>query len=199
MEIDWPSLAVAAIGVGIASAAWLETRKARKAADRSAKAAEQSAQESARLTQIESGRRLDEVTARHDVLGPPHPGEIATVVESGINGQSSLFGTFSVPREYYVQVEGWTGTSTTPVVGFPSHVDANKVYRFHIEHWPKGRATPQTEEVRFRFWPPHPNRVQGHNWTCPCDGPADEVAGASGHWQLRVPIKPPVIPFIRHL
>lgn len=180
MEIDWPSLGVATLGAGIAGAAWLETRKARKAsedsagtskrsadaseqsakaadrsalaaeqsveaANRSANAAEQSAVEAARLTQIESSRRLDEVTTRHDALGPLHPGEIQTVLDrSDINDQLSLFGMFSVSKDYYVHAEGWTGTSTTPVTLFPMHMDAGKAYTFHIEHWPTGRTTPQS-------------------------------------------------------
>lgn len=221
MEVDWPSVGAAAVAAIIAGAAWWETRKARKAsersaqasersavaadrsavtADRSADAAERSATEAANLTRIESGRRLDEVSERHEALAPPHPEEIVTTLESSaVNSLMSLYGTFSTSRDYYVHAEGWTGTSSTPVTVFPCHVDANKIYKFHIEHWPDDRTSPQTQEIRFQFWPPHPSRSAANAWTCPCNRPAVGAAGTLGHWEIRVPVKPPTIPRVSYI
>jgi hypothetical protein len=227
MEIDWPSVTISAAALIIAGGAYLETRKARKvsersakaseasaeasqrsalaaeksveAADRSATAAEQSAAEAASMTEIESGRRADELAARHNALAPPHPGEVLTSLEEGTNGQLSLFGTISLPADFYVEAEGWNGNSLTPVTGLPNHLDAHKAYTFHIEHWPHGSTVPVTQEIRLRLWPPFPERKLGNPWKCPCEKPSNPAECPTGHWQLHVPIKPPTIPMVRFL
>ncbi|WP_162642339.1 hypothetical protein [Streptosporangium sp. 'caverna'] len=183
---DW--IAVAALVVALAAGYFAAI---------SARAARRSANEAARLSGIEAERRRDEREERHERLAPSHPGSIVAVLEeSAVGGPKNLFGSITVPRDYRVQAEGWVRDSYT-LLSLPLLLHANRPYRFHIEHWPPDREEPQTQEVRFHFWPPV-DVDDTDPWTCSCGRPTGENADSFGHWELRVPItyEPPMTPWI---
>lgn len=158
--------------------------------------ARKSANEAAKLAQIEDARRRDELEIRHTALAPGIPNGIFAEVEPSSLGNDSLFGHFAVdaPRDYRVRAQAWNGTSYTPIA-LDLLIRGGHQLRVHVEHWPDDRNEPQTKEIHFRFWPP----LEGDDtspWTCPCHRPAVETAVGVSHWELRVPItfKPPVKP-----
>ncbi|MFF0770951.1 hypothetical protein ACFYUK_18850 [Nonomuraea wenchangensis] len=145
------------------------------AAVAAAAAAEKAAAEAAAVAQIERNRE-------HDTLRPPPPPEIEGNVEGG-NPHWSLFGEFSVPRDYRVTARAWNGVSHTPIL--PAQVvRANQIYRICIEPWAEDRRRPRTREIEFEFWPPA--ETDGvEMWDCPCGRPHSDK---EGHWRWRVPV-----------
>ncbi len=202
MNYNAASWVIATAAAVVALAAWWETRKARQAAEgseksakASAEAAGRSADEAERMTRIESDRLRDERDARHEALAPVLEGKVTIDLEGANPNRLGLFGWITLARTYRVQAEGWTGSALTPTSGLPVLLHAHTRYKFHIEHWPNGRTKPQTQELRFRFWPPVADLDDTDAWTCPCHRPSGETMNGPGHWEVRVPVEPPVEPF----
>ncbi|MEU9886966.1 hypothetical protein [Sphaerisporangium sp. NPDC051011] len=202
MSFDWPAFTVSVLALGVSGFALRQNRKAREVAEASEKsaaisaaAATKSADEAARLTQIEAARDRVANEASHRQLAPAHPGEIAATLE-GEAHNASLFGSITLTGTYRVQAQGVVGETRTAISGLPLLLHAHKPHRFHIEHWPKDRKRPQTTEILFRFWPPIAEIDDTDPWTCPCGRPTGETMNGPGHWEMRVPVKPPVEPFV---
>ncbi|MEV7971271.1 hypothetical protein AB0O34_35550 [Sphaerisporangium sp. NPDC088356] len=160
----------------------VSARKAADAGEDAAEAARKSAEEAATISRIERERR-------HDDLSPPHPGEITAEWDGArnANGTTNMVGSIAMPRDYRVQAWAWNGTALTPV-SLPLLLRGNQPQQFHIEQKPRGARAIQTQEMRFRFWPPIACVDDTTAWTCPCDGPTGEDTNGPGHWELRVQV-----------
>lgn len=165
------SMLIAVVAGAIAALSW-------RAARRSAKAAEESAKEAKRMSTIEVGRR-------HDELRPPLPEKIQAMNKPSRTGQTDVFGSISVARDYQVRATALAGQGESTISLDPV-LRAGSQHRFHIESIPKGETQLQTQEIRFQFWP-HTGEGGANTWTCPCDRAADESHG-QGHWEARVPV-----------
>jgi hypothetical protein len=184
--LNWPEIvgaiggAVGAVG-GTASvivAAW-----ARRDAKASAQAAKESAEAARTLTQLEQDRQ-------HERLSPPRLSEIRAIVRDNDRlgaGHSALMGSITLPCDYRVRADAISGNSKSEI-WLPLPLSANQEYEFQIEQWSPGRTKPQTEMIRFRFWPP--NAVDVKNpWTCRCGQPTEDGDGmGSGHWEWTAPV-----------
>ncbi len=223
MSFDWPTFGVSAAALAVSGYTLVQNWRSRKvavasqkvaeesrdaanvsadasvtsadAAVRSADAATRSADEAARLTQIEAARDRVANEMAHRQLAPAHPGEIVATLE-GEAHNASLFGSITLTGTYRVMAQGVVGNTFTAISGLPTLVHAHKPYRIHIEHWPKDREVPQTTEILLRFWPPIAGIDDTDPWACPCDRPTGETLDGPGHWEMRVPIKPPVEPMV---
>lgn len=177
---DW----IAVSSVVVAVNAILISLTGSRHADASAKAANASATEARRVAEIETARQ-------HEHHEPELPHRIEAEREV-IRGHAALFGSITVRRPYRVRAHGCIGSTRTQLGALPVDLEPNQVYRFRIEDMAPGQTTAQTEEIRFKFWPPVSTAEQRDPawsaWSCPCDRPSGEDPDGPAHWELRIPV-----------
>lgn len=199
---DWIALTAVVVtvaGLGVAVIAAYFARVSARAGNVSAEASRRSAEEAAAIVAIERERRSEEREVRHADLAPPNPGEIITELRPNPRtGQSSLFGTITLPRGYRVRAARKYADGGSSDIGIAMLPPPNRVVDFHIEHWPPGATDVQTQELVFKFWPPL-DIDDTDTWSCPCGRPTAEAMDGPGHWEWRVGVSDPGRPGIKIL
>ncbi|WP_248965433.1 hypothetical protein [Sphaerisporangium perillae] len=179
---NWISIGSGGVALGGAVAAAIYARGSKRAAERSA-------DEAAAISKIERDRQRDEREQLHRQLHPTDQTKIEARL-NGTSGRRSLFGTITVNREYRADAVAMLDEkTTTPIANLPLLLRPNEEYGFHIEHWPEGRKAPQTQRLRFKFWPPIAE-LDDVDWTCPCGRPLarEETQEHRAHWEVILPI-----------
>jgi hypothetical protein len=155
-------------------------RSAKAAAD-SADSARSSAEDAAKVAKIEADRE-------HRALGPA-----ATVVsfegdrDSRIDGWN-VFAVVATERCYRVRGEAVLDSGAVAPLGLPLVLHAHTPTRVHVERMPPDRDRPVAKRVVLRMWPPNADLDDVEPWTCPCGKPVEDGDGTVGHWQIERPL-----------
>lgn len=175
---DWIALASAIAAV----AAVVYTRQ-------SVKSARRSADEAARMRQLDEDRRGEERERWHHECEPKLPAEIdARYRSSGEDGDGALFGEITVPRMYRVRAEAVSGASRRQL-SLDTVTRPDQPIEFMIEPRPPGATTVNTEEIVFRFWPPVEDTDGTGLWSCGCGRPNGQSMSGPGHWERPVRVR----------
>jgi hypothetical protein len=195
-------LSAGALGVSI-WAAWSNGRSADAAEDsavtsrQAAEASKESAEQARRSADAADRVAQAEVSRDHESLAPTLNGKFAFAKSSVSPVRKGLWYEFTLPRHYEVRAETSAnqGQSTsTALVTAPKRVDEK--WRIFVEEWAtegsySGERTESAlEELTIRFWPAAPSESDPHPWGCACGRPPTAGEGP-GHWQWKMPIKPP--------
>jgi hypothetical protein len=171
------------VSVGALVVAWVYGHRSAIAADRSAKASEDSAADARKVRKAELEREHRDYA--------PQLNDLKFEWETNPRTKEpSQFLTFTLPRTYRVygdklnrQPNG--GYSRSPIGGATGDIlEAGTPQRLFISTERQKRP----DEVELRFFPPAKGDP-GETWSCPCDRDSMPAAdGANAHWVVRLPV-----------
>jgi hypothetical protein len=177
----WIALAAAILSVVALAVSWILGLRSARAAEKSERHAQASAQAAERVARAEVDRD-------HDMYKPVQIGPESFVIERNPrSGEENLFCVFTPTRSYRITGESVEGNSHMPL-SVPLFNPAGVQVRMFIDVLQPIRDISSKTELRLRFWPPA--EVDNRDlWTCRCDRPLGSHEGA--HWEMTVPVVTP--------